>query len=180
MSDPVRVVYRKYDGTLHWNQVAWRLGEDEHGVWVGAPAGTPIRLGEQVREPAVAAHVFLFAPGAWWTATFNAPPHRTLIYCDITTVPAWSGNGNGHGEISEVSMVDLDLDVRRRRGGAVELLDEDEFALHRVHFGYPPEVAAAAQAAADWLVGALGERVEPFDTGFQHWLELAERLGEED
>ena len=48
-SDLVRVVYRKFDGSLHWNQPAWRLGEDEHGVWVGAPAGTPVRLGEQHR-----------------------------------------------------------------------------------------------------------------------------------
>ena len=33
--DQVRIVYRKYDGTLHWNQPGWRLGEDGYGVWVG-------------------------------------------------------------------------------------------------------------------------------------------------
>jgi protein associated with RNAse G/E len=165
-SDLVRVIYRKYDGTLHWNQLGWRLGEDEFGVWVGAPAGTPVSLGEQVREPATAAHALLFPRDGWWTASFNAPPHRTEIYCDITTVPVWTA--------TEVGMVDLDLDVRRRRHGEVQLLDEDEFAAHRVRYGYPADVVAHAQVAAQWLVGALREKVEPFGEEYRKWLALAE------
>jgi predicted RNA-binding protein associated with RNAse of E/G family len=42
--------------------------------------------------------------------------------------------------------VDLDLDVIERFDGAVFVDDEDEFALHQVSYGYPPEVVAAAQA----------------------------------
>jgi uncharacterized protein len=166
-SDLVRVVYRKYDGSLHWNQLGWRLGEDEYGIWVGAPAGTPVRLGEQVREPAQAAHAMLFPRDAWWTAAFNAPPHRTEVYCDITTVPVWTDG--------EVSMVDLDLDVRRRRRGEVQFLDEDEFAAHRVRYGYPSDVVAEAEAAAQWLVGALRAGVEPFGAEYRHWLARAEK-----
>jgi uncharacterized protein len=109
----------------------------------------------------------LFPRGAWWTAAFNAPPHRTEIYCDITTVPVWTDD--------EVSMVDLDLDVRRRRRGEVQLLDEDEFAAHRVRYGYPSDVVARAEAAAQWLVGALRGGVEPFGTEYRHWLALAEK-----
>jgi protein associated with RNAse G/E len=165
-SDLVRVVYRKYDGSLHWNQPAWRLGEDEYGVWVGAPAGTPVRLGEQHRQPATAAHAVLLPRDGWWTAVFNAPPHRTEVYCDVTTVPVWTGD--------EVGMVDLDLDVRRRRGGEVQLLDEDEFAAHRVKYNYPPDVVASAEAAARWLAGALSDGAEPFAGGYRHWLELAD------
>ena len=61
------------------------LGEDDHG-----------RLGRRdqrhdraprPRRPArcEAPHVLLFPRQAWWTACFNAAPHRTEIYCDITT-----------------------------------------------------------------------------------------------
>jgi hypothetical protein len=50
---PIRVVYRKYDGSLHWNYATHRLGEDEHGVWVGAPAGTVV---QQRAEPFDAAY----------------------------------------------------------------------------------------------------------------------------
>jgi protein associated with RNAse G/E len=72
-------------------------------------------------------------------------------------------------------MVDLDLDVRRRRTGLVETLDEDEFAAHQVRYGYPPEVVAQAWAATNWLASALTERVEPFATGYRRWLDVLAR-----
>ena len=165
--DQVRIVYRKYDGTLHWNQPGWRLGEDGYGVWVGGPAGTPVRRGHETGTPVESAHVLLFPREGWWTAVFNAPPHRTEVYCDITTPPHWP-------TADEVTMVDLDLDVRRRRTGEVAILDEDEFAAHRIRYGYPPDVVAEAEAAAQWLAGALAEDVEPFCHTYQHWLALAE------
>jgi hypothetical protein len=165
VSDVVRVVYTKFDGSLHWNHEGRLLGEDGHGIWVGVPAGTPVRKGEKPAYPAEAPHVLLFPRDGWWTGCFNAAPHRTEIYCDITTVPRWIGAG-------EVTMVDLDLDVRRRRTGRVELLDEDEFALHQVRYDYPPDVVAEARTTADWLLGAVRRREEPFDGGYREWLAL--------
>jgi uncharacterized protein len=162
----VRVVYRKYDGTLHWNHPARRLDADDLGTWLAVPAHTRVHKGEPEWGPVEAPFVMLLPHEAWWTATFNAEPHRTEIYCDITTVPHWPTP-------DEVTMVDLDLDVRRRRAGAVDLLDEDEFAEHRVRFGYPPEIIAAATAAADWLYAAVRDRVEPFGVGYRRWLERA-------
>jgi protein associated with RNAse G/E len=161
--DDVRVVYRKYDGTLHWNHPARRLGEDIHGIWLGVPERTTVYKGEPEWGPVEAPFVMLMPRDAWWTATFNAEPHRTEIYCDITTVPEWPTP-------YEVTMVDLDIDVRRRRAGAVERLDDDEFAEHRVRFGYPPEVVAAAEGAAGWLFTAVRDRVEPFGHGYHAWL----------
>ncbi|MEV7401864.1 hypothetical protein AB0N93_15900 [Streptomyces sp. NPDC091267] len=40
--DPSEVLFsaRKYDGSLHWHCTMFRLGEDDHGVWLGMPAGT--------------------------------------------------------------------------------------------------------------------------------------------
>jgi protein associated with RNAse G/E len=167
-SDQVRVIYRKYDGSLHWNQPGLRLGEDEYGVWVGASAGTPVWRGEERVEPAEHNHVLLFPRDAWWTGSFNAAPHRTEIYCDITTIPTWPTP-------DVVTMVDLDLDVRRRRVGTVEILDEDEFAVHQVRYGYPAEVVEQAWAAAEWLAGALREGVEPFGTAYHRWLDVVAR-----
>jgi protein associated with RNAse G/E len=161
--DLVRVVWRKYDGSLHWNMRAHRLGADEHGVWLGVPAHTPVHKGEPEWGPAEAPHAVLVPRAAWWTATFNAAPHRTEIYCDITTVPHWPA-------ADEVTMVDLDLDVRRRRTGEVQLLDEDEFAAHRVRYGYPPDIVAAAEAAAEWLYASVRDRIEPFGVAYTHWL----------
>ena len=70
-------------------------------------------------------------------------------------------------------VVDLDLDVVRRRAtGAVELRDEDEFAEHRVRFGYPDDLVANAESTAKWLFGALGDGTEPFATAYRSWLKL--------
>ncbi len=159
----IRVTYRKYDGSLHWNHGASLLGEDRYGVWVGVGPTVAVFRGDEAFGPPEAPFVILMPRDGWWTALFNAAPHRTEIYCDVTTVPRWPSG-------SEVTMIDLDLDVRRRRTGAVELLDEDEFAEHSERYGYPPQVVVEAEAAAAWLVSAVGQHAEPFGVASFGWL----------
>ncbi|MEU6849470.1 DUF402 domain-containing protein [Actinacidiphila alni] len=164
----VQVNYRKYDGTLHWNLRMRRLGEDEHGVWLGLPADSVMRKGHNPEVPLPEAHVILFPRDAWWTAVFNAAPRSTEIYCDITTPPRWPSP-------AEVTMVDLDLDVLRKRGAAAPILvDEDEFAEHQVRYGYPGEVIAAAEAAAAWLMAAVADGAGPFDGSHRRWLAMVD------
>jgi uncharacterized protein len=161
----VRVVYTKYDGSLHWQHPMRYLGSDEDGVWLGAPAGTAVQRGNEPPIVLEQPWVQLIPDGEWWTAAFNDEPTATEIYCDITTEPRWLHPG-------EVTMVDLDLDVvRRRHGGQVLLLDEDEFADHQVRYGYPAEVIRQAEQAATWLLAAIRTRTEPFGTGYRRWLD---------
>jgi protein associated with RNAse G/E len=157
----VHVVFTKYDGCPHRRYPARYLGDDESGTWLGVVAGTPAVIGtkEILREEP---YVLLVPRQAWWTAMFNAPPRRTEIYCDITTPAAWADD--------TVTVIDLDLDVRRRRWGDIERLDEDEFAMHQVRYGYPDEVVAEATAASFWLAEALGDGTEPFASRFRPWL----------
>ncbi len=166
----MRVVYTKYDGSLHWNHDALRLGEDEHGVWAGCPTGTTARRGHEPPVTFQFAFVMLFPRDAWWTACFNAEPNKTEVYCDVASVPRWPDERT-------VTMVDLDLDVIRRRRGRrrVILDDEDEFAEHQVRYGYPPEVVAAARRSADWLLAAVAGRTEPFAGGYRDWLRRLEQ-----
>ncbi|MFC4115814.1 DUF402 domain-containing protein [Nonomuraea zeae] len=166
MSD-VRIVYRKYGGALHWNHSARVLGEDEHGIWVDVPGGTVARKGEGPPVTWETTAIMLFPRDAWWTASFNSPPHKSEIYVDVTTVPEWS---NG-----EVTMLDLDLDVIRMRDGRLILDDQDEFAEHQVLLGYPPELIAQAERTAHWLLDAVGERKGPFSGAHLEWLTMATR-----
>jgi uncharacterized protein len=159
------VVFRKYDDSLHWHATLRRLGEDEHGVWLGARAGT---LWQRNTEEPVAmnhAHVSLFPRDAWWVASFNSAPAALDIYCDITDAPVWP-------TAQEVTMVDLDLDVIRVRAtGAVEVIDEDEFAEHQVRYAYPDDVIRRARDAADHLAAMLNCD-EPFTAAYRPWLDL--------
>ncbi|WP_329180295.1 DUF402 domain-containing protein [Streptomyces sp. NBC_01477] len=162
----VQVNYRKYDGTLHWNLRMHRLGEDEHGIWLGLPANSVMRKGHNPEVPIPEAHVLLFPHEAWWTATFNAAPRSTEVYCDITTPPRWPSP-------DEVTMIDLDLDVLRKRDAPGPILvDEDEFAEHQVRYGYPADVVAAAQESADWLMDAVASARGPFGGAHGTWLAM--------
>lgn len=158
------MVYRKYDGSLHWHQVMRYLGEDEHGVWLGAPAGCTAQRGSEPPIVLEQPFVELIPADQWWTATFNGEPARTEIYCDIGTPPRWP-------DPAEVTMVDLDLDVLRLRADQrVVIDDEDEFAEHQIRYAYPPQVIAEAQRATAWLVEAVTARAEPFGSVYPGWL----------
>ncbi|RCG32526.1 DUF402 domain-containing protein [Sphaerisporangium album] len=157
-----KVVYTKYDGSLHWHHDGWLLGEDEHGAWLGCPPRTRAARGAEPPVVWEEAFVMLFPRDAWWTATFNDRPARCAIYCDITTVPRWLDG--------QVTMVDLDLDVLLMRDGRLFVDDEDEFAEHLVRYGYPSEVIGRAESSAAWLMAAIAAGTPPFDGTHERWL----------
>jgi uncharacterized protein len=161
----VRVVFTKWDGSLHWHHVMEYLGEDEHGIWLGARAGSPSQRGSEPPITMDHAYVGLFAFGEpWWVAYFNADPAGTEIYCDVATPPQWPDE-------DEVTMADLDLDVVRERASRqVLLLDEDEFAEHQMRYDYPREVIRRAERAAAWLQAAMRAGEEPFASTYRYWL----------
>ena len=163
VGDDVRIVYRKYDGSLHWHMTMSWLGEDEHGIWTGALAPVISQRGEEPPWTMDFHQVMLFPRGPWWTATFHAVPARTEIYCDITTPVRWLSP-------HEVTMIDLDLDVIRRRNGSIILDDEDEFTAHQIKYGYPADVIAESERAAAWLQVALADGTEPFATVYLSYL----------
>jgi len=163
----VRVVYTKYDGSLHWHYTMRHLGDDAHGIWLGGSAGTPSQRGSEPPIVHQQPWVQLVPRGQqWWTAMFNAEPAATEIYCDIGTPARWA-------DVAEVTMVDLDLDVVRLRGdGQVLLVDGDEFATHQVRYGYPPDVIRQAEHAAAWLLATISAGGEPFASEYLGWLEM--------
>ena len=163
---PCTVQYRKWDGALHWRHDMVRLGTDEYGIWLGAGVGATVQRGtEPVRQMAWA-FVQLICADAPWTAIFNAPaPDSDAVYVDLSTPARWV-------EDDVVELIDLDLDVVRRRDGSIALLDEDEWVEHRVRYAYPTEVVDRTEAAADELLGLLRSRTEPFGTAAERWLSL--------
>lgn len=63
---------------------------------------------------------------------------------------------------SAVTMVDLDLDVIRRRDGSIELLDVDEFELHQVELAYPERLIKHAELVAERVLKEVDAGAEPF------------------
>ncbi|MBR7831284.1 DUF402 domain-containing protein [Actinospica sp. MGRD01-02] len=166
MSELIRLTYRKYDGSLHWHGAMRRLGEDEHGLWLGWGRNMLMTRGSGPTVTFDQAHVQLVRRADWWCGAFHAAPRPTAIYCDITTVAEWTAP-------DEITMVDLDLDVLRFRDGrAPAIVDEDEFLEHQVWYEYPPEVIENARSTADALLVAIQRDNEPFRSAYQRWLSL--------
>ncbi|HEX6249410.1 MAG TPA: DUF402 domain-containing protein [Nocardioidaceae bacterium] len=168
--DPVRVVFGKWGGFPHWEFDALRLGEDAHGTWLGVPTGTPMTRPGATFHNGVPQVVLV--PDAAYVASFYAPgdagPNPCEVYVDISTVPVVDG--------TTVSTVDLDLDVVRGWSGRVWVDDEDEFADHRVRFGYPPEVVELALATCTRVQKAVEASCAPFDgPTAQRWFTRLDR-----
>ena len=167
----VRTLFRKYDGRPHRLLESVKLGEDEHGLWVGSAPG---QRGQRADGSWVSIdhhRVRLYPRGQWWSALFNDEPHPTRIYCDVT-MPAEFG-------VDSVTTVDLDLDIRLMRDGTVRVMDEDEFLHHQVEYGYPPQVVATAQATCLWLTNHI-TTTEPFTTAYKPYLDQIRSLSPTD
>ena len=170
-SDVVTVDFRKYPDTPHWRFDMYRLGADEFGTWLWAPAGSQAQRGSEPSKKFKSMNVKVIVEGAWWTAIWNDAPrdrHEEELYVDIATPPEWTE--------SSVRLIDLDLDVSRRFDGTVEVLDEDEFAEHQVTLDYPERLVDQARTTTARLFLDVRNRVEPFGEVAEHWLAMAAKL----
>ncbi|WP_322797137.1 DUF402 domain-containing protein [Tepidiforma sp.] len=155
-----RVLLRatKYDGTPHWLQ-PFRVVSDDGNLLVTAyRARTPIYTSRgEFRSPYDS--LVYFWRDRWYNVfRLSRPGCRTALwYCNITTPPTFDG--------CQLGYVDLDLDVKVYPNGCIELLDEDEFREHARRYGYPTEVIARAQAAADEVQQLARRRGFPFNLG---------------
>ncbi|MGH3333034.1 MAG: DUF402 domain-containing protein [Nocardioidaceae bacterium] len=152
----VRVVFSKWGDRPHWECDAHRLGEDEHGTWLGLPQGTVVsRPGSSYATKQ--RQVALIPSSDAYVASFYAPGGGVpcSIYVDVTTRPVWDG--------PTLRVVDLDLDVIKGWTGRVWVDDEDEFADHRVRFGYPDEIVELAIGSCAAVRRAVESGLTPFD-----------------
>lgn len=160
----ITVQFFKYPDRLHWRHDMERLGEDEHGVWLGAAAGAIVQRGTEPPKELHHPFVQLIPRASYWALIYNGADHKYPIYIDISTPATWV---NEH----RVEMIDIDLDVVRWKDGSVGVLDEDEFLDHQVRFGYPNWLVDQARNTAAELVLKVEENVEPFGRVPERWLQ---------
>lgn len=164
----ILVEMAKWGDRPHWTYRGIYLGADEHGDWLGCPAGTHYRRPEAEFTADFAGVVLVPSDGAAYLPAFNDERATSAVYADIATPAVWDG--------AILRSIDLDLDVIQRQDGTVLLDDEDEFAAHQVAYGYPAEVIEVAERTAAEVLAAVRRRDAPFDGSSDRWLaELARR-----
>lgn len=161
---PVTLQFYKYPRTPHWRHEMIFLGEDDLGVWLGAPVDTIIQRGAEDPMTWHNPFVQLIQPGRPWIPIFNVEPDRTAIYVDITTVPS-------HPSPGRIEAVDIDLDVVQLVDGSIRILDEAEFEDHQERLGYPEWMVHQARASAAEVAIAIEIGKRPFDGSHLPWFQ---------
>jgi protein associated with RNAse G/E len=137
----IKVVSRKYNGTLRDEYEAFLYAQDETSLTVYTPPGTlDFDYRKGIASPAPDGLLELYFTTKWYTvwhiceqnSNFNTYVHIAMPFTLNGDTLAW---------------VDLDLDYRVHMDGSLERLDEDEFADNSQTMHYPAHIIAQARAA---------------------------------
>jgi len=92
--------------------------------------------------------------------------------------PHWEFDCRFLGSDEHGDWLGIETGTRMSPTGRVWIDDEDEFADHRVRFGYPEDVARGAMTACDRVHAAVVDARAPYDGSAATWLtRLGDALG---
>ncbi len=142
--------------------MAYLLGEDAYGRWLGVPKGDPWWSADGSRSGVFETSLVKVVPaGTFWTACFY--PVDPVVDVDIVLPVRWVDD--------VLEEVDLELDILRSAGGSVHVRDRDEFERVREAWAMPSDVVSQVEATCE-RVRALVERgAEPFGDVGRAWLD---------
>ena len=158
MSRIIRVEKAKYDGTI---QAAWDSELLDHAgslLRSVVPGGKPVYVLDRsrwIKSGQTTCAVELYFEDRWYNVWHVRDDTQELWYCNVAMPASFDGQ--------TLRWVDLDIDIRCYRGGAPEVLDEDEFEQHRIELSYPDDVVERALAARDEALRLAQDRAFPFD-----------------
>jgi protein associated with RNAse G/E len=160
-------VRRKYPDAPHYEVSGTLLGTDECGTWIGCHKGERVRMPTGEERSMEYTGVVCIPVDDWFAMQYWHEHPEVDLYVDIASPAVWSSD--------KVTVVDLDFDVIRwnqSKGGAVELVDEDEFEDHRVALNYPDELQASARRAAQDVLACVQAATPPFTVAHaRRWLD---------
>jgi protein associated with RNAse G/E len=163
MMKNVSVHSTKYDGSLHYRYNTTLVHEEANALMLYMQPGTPI---ESYRGSMIAEYHNLqiywsdrrYNLHVSWYAEWRPLNH----YVNVATPAVWNDG--------TLNFIDLDLDVIWRSStGEVILDDEDEFALHQVHFGYPSHLIEQSLRSSLEVRQLIAQRSYPFDGSLHAW-----------
>lgn len=146
----------KYDGREHRRWSARLKRRDDDLLVLDAEFAEEIRhqlLGVVARGTLSVEYYWL---NRWYNIFRFLKPDGELrsFYCNVNIPPSFDGR--------VLSYVDLDIDILVAPDLSYRVVDEDEFALNAVKYGYPPQIRDRAYQALAELVGMIERREFPF------------------
>ncbi len=183
----VQIYKRKYDGSLWGTFSMYVLSATPERVVYWQPRGTRINRhsGWTMRND----HIRFFYPGRWYAIAANYKTEGLLHHCYCDIIAPWQPPAPGD---TNVSFIDLELDLHAEPNGRIAIHDEDEFDQAVIDMHYPPDIQREAQATLDALAAAARKWEGPFagiplqlsrydlhliDTTTPAWREMLASLG---
>lgn len=155
----------KYGGIAHYDWEMQLLEEREDCLIAEGAAGRKLKhhtKGQTFVIPHASLEVYALKEG--YTVSFDIRNGRTVsIYCNVC-LPCERSR-------TEVSFVDLDLDLLWNESDGWHVVDEDEFAVNREKFGYPPDLVHTAERSLAELQRRVREKQFPFDSSLDRHLQ---------
>jgi len=154
------IISRKFDGSLHrrWTRAhplqpsPQYKGDEIPQFSLLIPAFTPVQEGD----------------GHSWTssydvvACFYALRHYQVMMLKKVAGTEYYCNSCSMAEIDEVAhevrFIDLDLDLLVDHSGLMRLVDDDEFAVNRVRYGYSEDLCQRVERDLEHLMGQVRHR----------------------
>ncbi len=170
----IRVVSRKYDGTLRDCYEAYLYAETDERVQLFSLPGLPYwHARRQAWLEAPDGLLEIFLKRKWYNVVHITEQisNTNLMYINIALPPTLQGG--------VLEWTDLDLDYRVHMDNSVERLDQDEFDENAQRMGYPADLVAQAYAACREVEAGLAQRAFPFDyeRAVEVYLRARGRLG---
>lgn len=158
MPNPVRILKRKYDGTVTRERTG-DLVDATADAWLAVHMDATRHESLLHGEPAPApAHMLGFlserASPVWWLF-YDELGRFVRAHADAALPARVTGR--------TIDFIDLDLDVIVARDMSFYVRDEDEFEANRISMAYPAHVVESARAGVRLAVAAVEARAWPLD-----------------
>lgn len=170
----IRVVSRKYDGTLRDCYEAYLYAETDESIQLFYLPGLQYwHARRQTWLEAQDGVIEIYLKRKWYNVVHIGEQisNTNLMYINIA-LPATLQDG-------VLEWTDLDLDYRVHMDNSVERLDQDEFDENAQRLGYPADLIAQAYLACREVEAGLAQRAFPFDyaQAVEVYLRAKEELG---
>lgn len=144
----------KYNGSLHrtWSK-GFVLKSNEHETIVITYKTWVIESDGRrwfTREPAIC----FFYDNRWYNVISMIRKSGIYYYCNIATPSLYDGEA--------IKNIDLDLDIKVYPDQRFEVLDEDEFEIHKQNMNYDDDIINIAQEATRQLSEIIKRQEYPF------------------
>ncbi len=164
MSETRTVQVEKYDGSLHYEWTSRLIDEDDERILLYAGPGRTLQHHTRQACYTYESHSLeCFMRRDGFTVQLDLETDGSIRhYCNIGLVPRLNED--------VITFIDLDLDLVADGGGEWRLVDEEEFAVNRVRFGYPDDVVAHVWNTIADVKRRIDSGAFPFDGSLERRL----------